>query len=281
MTDFFANIETDDLDALLAAPMGEVRTAPRYTPKDFSEPCSKCRGTGRFTGYSGRTVGACFTCKGAGKKTFKTSPEARATATVKKAEKKTANVAAFAAANPEVFAWLETNTGFEFAVSLRAALTQYGDLTTGQLAAAQKFVASLAAVKAANAARAAVAPAIDVSKIEVAFAAAKKNGIKRPKLNLGAFKFKTAPESGKNAGSIYVMSGETYIGKVTTGKFFCARECTEAMEAEVLAVASDPAKAAKAYGVRTGSCSCCGRTLTNGASIDLGIGPICAGKYGW
>jgi hypothetical protein len=36
-----------------------------------------------------------------------------------------------------------------------------------------------------------------------------------------------------------------------------------------------------AYGKRTGACSCCGRELTNGESIDRGIGPICAEKYGW
>lgn len=36
---------------------------------------------------------------------------------------------------------------------------------------------------------------------------------------------------------------------------------------------------AKAFGHRTGRCSCCGRTLTNPASIELGIGPICAERY--
>lgn len=31
----------------------------------------------------------------------------------------------------------------------------------------------------------------------------------------------------------------------------------------------------------TGVCCICGRELTNHASIDAGIGPICADKYGW
>ena len=31
----------------------------------------------------------------------------------------------------------------------------------------------------------------------------------------------------------------------------------------------------------TGACSCCGRELTNQVSIDRGIGPICAVKFGW
>lgn len=278
MTDFF--------ESLLSAPKGEVRTAEfaapaSYQPKDFTEPCAACRGTGQFRSYSGRLVGQCFKCKGAGKKTFKTSPEARATAKARTVTKLANSIEDFKAANPEVYEWLQTNTNFEFAVSLNNALHQYGDLTDGQLAAAKKCVASLAAKKAERAAKIEAAPVIDISKIETAFAAAKGNGIKRPKLNLGSFKFKTAPESGKNAGAIYVMNGETYIGKVATGKFFGSFACTEEMEKEVLQVASNPSEAAKAYGFRSGNCSCCGRLLTKGVSIDMGIGPICASKYGW
>ncbi len=36
---------------------------------------------------------------------------------------------------------------------------------------------------------------------------------------------------------------------------------------------------AKDFGHRTGRCACCGRTLTNPDSIELGIGPICASRY--
>ena len=44
--------------------------------------------------------------------------------------------------------------------------------------------------------------------------------------------------------------------------------------------AADPYAAAKLYGQNTGSCSCCGRELTNALSIELGIGPICREKFG-
>ncbi len=123
--------------------------------------------------------------------------------------------------------------------------------------------------------------AIDVSKIATAFAAAFAHGIKRPKLRLDAFQFSRAPDHGKNAGSIYVKQGEEYLGKVTAGRFLPIRECGDERAARIVAVASDPAAAAKAYGLRTGECSCCGRTLTNGLSIDLGIGPICRERFGW
>lgn len=46
------------------------------------------------------------------------------------------------------------------------------------------------------------------------------------------------------------------------------------------ALLEDPSKAAVEYGHRTGSCCICGRTLTDPASIEAGIGPICASKFG-
>lgn len=36
---------------------------------------------------------------------------------------------------------------------------------------------------------------------------------------------------------------------------------------------------AKEFGALYGTCCVCGRTLTNEASIEAGIGPICAGKF--
>jgi hypothetical protein len=126
-----------------------------------------------------------------------------------------------------------------------------------------------------------ITKAIDVSKIQDAFAAAFKNRIKRPKLRLATFTFSRAPDTGRNAGSIYVKEGGEYLGKVTKGNFFPIATCGDERSNQVVAVASDPSNAAKAYGQRTGSCSCCGRELTNGVSIDLGIGPICAEKFGW
>lgn len=190
--------DTPSLEALFGIDIvGGEDDAAAITAEWTKVQCRKCKGGGKFIGYSGRAVGECFTCKGTG---F-VIPEAGA--------------------------------------------------------------------------------AIDVSKIEVSFAAAMQNGIKRPKLRLGSFMFSRAPDTGKNAGSIYVKEGEAYLGKVTGGEFLPTRECGDDRKAKVVAVAADPASAAKAYGLRTGTCSCCGRGLTNGASIDLGIGPICAEKFGW
>lgn len=124
--------------------------------------------------------------------------------------------------------------------------------------------------------------AITITAIVDAFAAARTNGIKSPKLRLDAFIFSRAPDAGKNAGAIYVKSKDgEYLGKVAEGQFRPTMACDAPMTARVIEVAADPHKAAKAYGAKTGECSCCGRELTNAESVELGIGPICRDKYGW
>ena len=118
MTIFMAKELNDSLDDLLNSPVGEVRTAihasESYIAKDFSETCPKCRGTGRFVSYSGRSLGQCFACKGAGKHTFKTSPEARAksrtSAADRKANKKAEAVRDFQTTNPDVCAWINAKS---------------------------------------------------------------------------------------------------------------------------------------------------------------------------
>lgn len=42
-----------------------------------------------------------------------------------------------------------------------------------------------------------------------------------------------------------------------------------------------PREAAIRYGKEIGKCAICHRTLTNPDSIERGIGPICADRYGW
>jgi len=55
----------------------------------------------------------------------------------------------------------------------------------------------------------------------------------------------------------------------------------DAAKERLIEVAADPLAAAVAYGAKTGRCSCCGRILTNELSVELGIGPICRGKWGF
>ena len=125
------------------------------------------------------------------------------------------------------------------------------------------------------------AAAADVSAIATAFASANSNGIKRPKLRLGTYVFSRAPDTGRNAGSIYVTQSGEYLGRVTAGQFHRALACDAATGTDIIGIALSPHAAAKAYGQKTGECACCGRELTNAESIELGIGPICRDRFGW
>lgn len=293
----------DDLDDAVIVPMTEVERAASQRLAQFevdrarpshTENCPNCRGTGRFRFRNGDS-GSCYKCNGTGKLVFKTTAAQRNSARVKReatADQKRIDLQAarttWIEANRDDFNWMNAKQEtFDFARSMYDALMQYGTLTERQHATVTRLRLAdadrLAAFKAADAARLASAPAIDVSAIETAFAHAKGKGIKKPKMKLAGFKFSEAPAHGRNAGALYVVrvSDDQYLGKVLDGKFTRVRECDEATQAEVLAVASDPHNAAIAYGRRTGNCAICGRELTNHASIDLGIGPICAEKYGW
>jgi hypothetical protein len=212
----------------------------------------------------------------------------------------------FKANHATVWHWLETETTFDFARSLKDALHRYGSLTERQLAAAEKCAAKQA-LKAATTAAAtpidadlleafgdlrleiptapapeAKAPAIGTDKLTSAFEAAKTRGLSRPILRFEGFQASLAPSNGKNPGAIYVKTQGEYMGKITpSGDFFASRDCPSDMRAKIAATMTDPLAAAVAFGRRTGQCSCCGRELTNSESIDRGIGPICAEKFGF
>jgi hypothetical protein len=267
----------DDIPALI----GEVATTVLY-----KEPCKKCHGRGKFIGYTGYSLGDCFSCKGAGFHEFKTSPQyrlnARTSTAARKERQATATIEAFAAEYAAEHAWMvKTAPRFEFAQSMLDAVVKFGSLTEKQLAAVQKCVAKDVERNTERAARVEAAPQVDISKIEVSFANAMAKGIKRPKLRLAEFKFSPAPATGNNAGAIYIKAGETYLGKIAGGKLFKSRECDESTEASILVAAADPEAAAIAYGRKFGQCAICSRELSNQESIDRGIGPICAEKFGW
>lgn len=260
----------------------------------FVEPCEACRGSGVWIGTYGRAVRRpCFKCKGTGKLTFKTSAvqreKSRAYAEKRKAQQSAAlsdKILAFSESHPAEVAWLhDTAPRWEFAASLLEAFQKYGGLTEGQLSAVRRSIQRDADRKASwqadRAAKIAAAPVVSVAAIETAFDHAMIRGIKRPKLRLDSFKFSLAGANSSNAGAIYVTQGEIYLGKVKDGRFMRSRECDDATEKRVCDVAANPSEAAVAYGRRTGNCAICARELTRGDSIDRGIGPICAEKYGW
>ena len=260
----------------------------------YREPCKKCSGSGRWYGGTRAGHSRCFACNGRGFNEYRTSPEDRQKAKAG-AERRKARAAeaiatqaqAWRDAHPVEAAWVDAaaGRGYGFAQSLKNALAKYGHLTEGQLAAATASAAAdaqRAVTRAAEAlARAEAAPQVSVAAIVAAFEVATRNGLKSPKLRLAEFKFNPAKSHSPNAGAVYVKRGETYLGKVMNGRFMRSRDCDAEDERRICEVASDPKAAAIAYGKEFGSCSTCGRQLTDPASIAMGIGPICAQKYGW
>jgi len=274
----------DDLGAIYSPP-----TKP--AAPTFRQTCGKCNGKGRVTfGYTFIQSGTCFACKGKGFFEYRTSPEQRAKArAASQARKDRAQAETLAradewrTANPIEAEWLETAAarGFDFAVSLSESLNKFGALTEGQLAAVRKCIVRDDERKAEHAKRTAAAPALTVEAIEVAFQSAKAAGIKWPKLRLDTFTFSPAGANSANAGAIYIKEGETYLGKVLGGKLLTSRDCDSETRDRIVTAATDPHAAAIAYGKRFGKCSICARELSDPASVERGIGPICAENYGW
>lgn len=113
---------------------------------------------------------------------------------------------------------------------------------------------------------------------------AQSKGLKRISMRFDSFILRP----GKN-GRVYVLSHDkeydhgyscyrnVYLGWITESQ--TSVKDPTIIEALTIA-AADPYNAARLYGQHTGSCSCCGRELTNSLSIELGIGPICREKFG-
>lgn len=83
---------------------------------------------------------------------------------------------------------------------------------------------------------------------------------------------------------VWIMYADTCVGKIEGEvlTLFYKRLGDNAVEVQKLLAEfeADPLAAAKKYGKLSGRCCSCGRDLTDPVSIENGIGPICATKFG-
>jgi hypothetical protein len=185
-------------------------------------------------------------------------------------------IEAFKSQFPAEFQWLNDGArrGNNFAESLLGAIFRWGALTERQLAAVRS-----------NLDRVQNPPKGDTVETEALFEAfqrATASKLKRPRLHFGVYTVSKAPETGSNPGALYVKRDDgVYLGKVFRGQFFGSRDCDQTIGNEVKALIANPAEAVKAYGLRTGNCAICNRELTDPESVERGIGPICAEKWGF
>lgn len=258
-----------------------IRESAGPHAKRVQHPCTACGGTGRFLGHRmHQTKQHCFACKGKG--FFLTSEHeraaSRAAARESKARELQKNREAFEAQYPGLAAYLIGAAQWsEFAASLVESMTKYGSLTENQAAAALRMREKAEAGRAKREAeRTAGNAEVDLAPIRAMFEAAVASGYKRPIYRAADLVISRAPDHGRNPGALYVTSAETddYLGKIL-GTSYTGRAAPG-----LAAIAADPRGEAVRYGQRTGRCSCCGRELTAEASIEAGIGPICASRWG-
>jgi hypothetical protein len=257
-----------DLDRVLVANGGNAHKA--------LVECPKCAGQGTITiGYTNLRRVRCFRCDGKGQISIRSMAAIKARATT---ERNRAEVLAdWRKANADVVTFLNANADWsDFYRSLREQATER-PLTDKQVASVRSGMAKQAERAQA---RVASAPRVDVSAIERLFATARASGLKRPVFRAAGIEISQAPATGINAGALYVKAGGTYQGKVANGAFLQVRAALASTSAAVLAIAADPLGQATMHGKLTGSCSCCGRELTDPVSVANGIGPICARKWG-
>lgn len=281
----FDDMDNDlDFGALRPArPMSEI-AQPRYNTAAhagvYASPCKKCSGTGKFRAYTGRILGDCFVCKGEGTQTFKTSPEAREKAreqAAARAERKAqASVEAFAQEFPAVHAWIVAKAPtFDFAASMLEAVQKWGNLTEGQRGAVERCMERDAARDAERAAKAAERAAAPVVRLDALY------GVMQRHSNFYAGELTLS--RGREHTTVWIKhsQAEKAVGKLEGGLLTmwtrpgvdmgAIRETLGEFEANPLA-------AAVRYGKLTGRCCSCGRELTDPASVEAGIGPVCIGK---
>lgn len=246
--------------------------------------CPKCGGSGRLRyGYINIQYFPCRMCKETGKVTsqrvarVESAKRARVTAERNLNDK----IATFTEENGDIVRFVRENAHWsDFYRSMCDAIDTYGRLTDGQIGAVRRGIEK-AAQKAAERTekRQTNGGQVDVSAIEALFDGAKQSGLKRLKFRTERIDISVAPETGRNAGSLYVFDNGEYTGKITSGRFIA----TNATQPDVLGliqqITVDPAGVARLYGQQTGNCSLCGKELTDPNSIAEGIGPICAGKW--
>jgi len=254
---------------------------PKKASAEQRYPCGQCGGSGLYAGVRvHQEKKQCFACRGKGY--FKTDPRKLEKARQARAKKKQDVIEEAQKLNQDspiyasVFAMASWN---ELAASLAEQHNAGRAWSEKQIAA---IAGMLHRMEERRAQREAEAKEVNLQSIIDMFNHAKLSGYKRPVYRAEGLKISLAAATGNNAGALYVKTeADEYIGKVADGRFYGTREATDNHKAALALIAENPGEAAIRYGRQTGNCACCGRTLSNKQSIELGIGPICKDKWGF
>lgn len=123
-----------------------------------------------------------------------------------------------------------------------------------------------------------------LEKIAAAFELAKLNGLKRVSLRIKQLYFyipKKVHNFGEVENHILIRHKNKYIGKLTMdGDFFEGNYTNDEDFMALMMLKSDLKAMVTDHGKERGECACCGRELTDPRSIEMGIGPLCAERWG-
>jgi hypothetical protein len=137
----------------------------------------------------------------------------------------------------------------------------------------------------------------DLTGVENLLNTAKSNGLKYPRITMetsegNPVQISMAGSRSKAPGSLNITDGgrygsNTWYGRVIDGRMTISPRALEAHPDETKDVclllsrlASTPKETITEYGRMSGYCACCGRKLTDPASMKLGMGPVCASRFG-
>lgn len=282
MNNLFGDLDQKDLGAGVEE---KIAAAPKF-------PCLSCGGTGVYKGVRvHQPESKCFACGGKGfhKKDHwevmkdKKSRKAKRENTIRTKQQSARD--AFMAANPGFVEVMVKNAMWNnFCAKLSAEFNQEGKIPGARAIEIVWEIEQKSKDREAarQAERDRIAIAIDYTPIHKMFDAARSNGLKRMMYRAEGFVMTPASPTGNNAGAIYIKrEGGEYLGKVANGKLFPSRSFTGEDKSKLEEIARNPLEAAKAYGKLTGRCCMCGKGLTDHVSIALGIGPICAERWGF
>jgi hypothetical protein len=105
-----------------------------------------------------------------------------------------------------------------------------------------------------------------------------QNNVRKLQVRLPGITLSTV-NKGVNIGCVYVYENNQYVAKITTSGVLMGNVSDDVKN--LLEDANDNLlQLAKIYGHESGSCSICGRKLDNPLSVQMGIGPICAKRFG-
>ena len=272
----------DAWDSFIDDLIDQPQDIPLKKSTEKRYPCGQCAGTGNYQGARvHQEKKHCFACRGRGY--FKTDPRKLQQQRERRAQKREEARVEAQRANEETglltsFAEFDMQSWNDFARSMIEQHNAGKAWSEKQIVAAQNMVEKTRISRERRRQeREANAQSVDLKAIIDLFETAKSSGYKRPIYRAEGIVISLAPINGVNAGALYVKNEDKqYLGKVKDGRYYGDDSAKQALEV----IAKDPRDAAIRYGQRTGSCACCGRALTNHASIELGIGPVCATKWG-